>query len=106
MAGLNSYSQDAVVHQVNVPFIIMKRVLTAVVLIPLVLLAVFRAPASLFAVLVAVVAILAAREFIDLVKHYNVIPFRMPTYFGVGLLFAALIFYPHESNTPAVATES
>lgn len=84
----------------------MKRVLTAVVLIPLVLLAVFRAPAPLFAVLVAAVAVLAAREFVDLVKHYNVTPFRMPTYFAVVLLFAALIFYPREANTPALATES
>jgi len=84
----------------------MKRILTAVVLIPLVLLAVFKAPSWFFAVLVAAVAILAAREFVDLVKHYNVTPFQMPTYVGVGLLFAALIFYPRESNTPALATES
>jgi len=84
----------------------MKRVLTAIVLIPVVLLAVFRAPAPLFAALVAVVALLAAREFIDLVKHYNVTPFRMPTYIGVVLLFAALIFYPRSAETPAVITES
>jgi phosphatidate cytidylyltransferase len=90
----------------------MKRVLTAVVLIPLVLLAVFRAPAPLFALLVAAVAILAAREFIDLVKHYNVTPFRMPTYVGVGLLFALLILRSLRTDvsgsiaTPAVSVES
>ena len=83
----------------------MKRVLTAVVLIPLVLLAVFRAPAWLFAAIVAAIAVLAAREFIELVKHYNTTPFRMPTYAGVVLLFAAMIFYPLSANTPALATE-
>ena len=84
----------------------MKRVLTAIVLIPLVLLAVFRAPAPFFTAIVAVVAILAAREFIDLVKHYNVTPFRMPTYVGVVLLFAALVFYPVAAQTPALTTEA
>lgn len=84
----------------------MKRVLTAIVLIPLVLLAVFRAPAPWFAAIVAAIAVLAAREFVDLVKHYNVTPFRMPTYVGVVLLFAALIFYPRAAQTPALATES
>ena len=83
----------------------MKRVLTAIVLIPLVLLAVFRAPAPLFAAIVAVIAVLAAREFIDLTKHYNVTPFRMPTYVGVVLLFAVMIFYPLAANTPTLATE-
>lgn len=84
----------------------MKRVLTAVVLIPLVLLAVFRAPAWLFAALVAVVAITAAREFVDLVKHYNVTPFRMPTFVGVALMFAALIWRSIAQQTPTVATEA
>jgi phosphatidate cytidylyltransferase len=82
----------------------MKRVLTAVVLIPLVLLAVFRAPAPLFAALVAIVAILAAREFIDLVKHYSVTPFQMPTYVGIALMFVALI--ARSGPTPTIATET
>jgi phosphatidate cytidylyltransferase len=82
----------------------MKRVLTALVLIPLVLLAVFRAPAPLFAALVGAVAILAAREFIDLVKHYGVTPFKMPTYVGIALLFVALI--SRSVQTPTIATES
>jgi phosphatidate cytidylyltransferase len=51
-----------------------------------------------------VVAILAAREFIDLAKHYSITPFRMPTYIGVVALFAAMIFWP--APTPAVATEA
>ena len=89
----------------------MKRVLTAVVLIPLVLLAVFRAPSPVFSVLVAGVAILAAREFVDLVKHYNITPFRMPTYVGVVLLFAAMILCSirgviFDAITPTIAVES
>ena len=84
----------------------MKRVLTAIVLIPLVLLAVFRAPAPLFAAIVAAVAVLAAREFVDLVKHYNVTPFRAPTYVGVVLLFAALICYPVAAQLPALTLEA
>ena len=44
----------------------MKRVLTAVVLIPLVLLAVFKAPGWLFAGLIGVVALLAAYEYLGL----------------------------------------
>ncbi len=89
----------------------MKRVLTAVVLIPLVLLAVFRAPWWLFGAIVAAIALLAAREFIDLVKHYNVTPFRMPTYVGIVLLFGILILRSIRTDvfnniaTPALATE-
>lgn len=86
--------------------VLMKRVLTAVVLIPLVLLAVFRAPAPFFAAIVAAIAVLAAREFIDLVKHYSVTPFHLPTYVGVVAPFAAIIFYPLSANTPALATEA
>ena len=84
----------------------MKRVLTAVVLIPLVLLAVFRAPAWLFALLVGAVAIMAAHEFVELVKHYNVQPFKLPTYVGTGVMFAGLIARSTEFQTPALATEA
>jgi phosphatidate cytidylyltransferase len=84
----------------------MKRVLTAIVLIPLVLLAVFRAPAPLFIALVAAVALLCAREFVDLVKHYNVSPFRMPTFVVIVLMFLALIVRSVQAQTPTVAVES
>jgi phosphatidate cytidylyltransferase len=66
----------------------MKRVATAVVLIPLVLMAVLRAPVPLLAALVAAVALLTTREFLDLAQHYGVQPFRIPTYVFVLLLFA------------------
>ena len=84
----------------------MKRVLTAIVLIPLVLLAVFRAPAWLFALLVGIVAVMAAREFVDLVKHYNISPFRMPTFVAVGLMFLALVARSLEAQTPTISTET
>jgi phosphatidate cytidylyltransferase len=84
----------------------MKRVLTASVLIPFVLLAVFRAPAPLFIALVAVVAIVATREFVDLVQHYNVTPFRMPTFIIVALMFLALLLRTVETPTPTIAVES
>ena len=46
----------------------MKRVLTAVILIPIVVLALFRAPLWLFALLVLGVALLAAREYFDIAE--------------------------------------
>jgi phosphatidate cytidylyltransferase len=63
----------------------MKRVLTAVVLIPLVLLAVFRAPLWLFALLVAVVIVLALREYLGIAEAAALKPFRWLTY-GIALL--------------------
>src|SRR4051794_8198456 len=81
----------------------MTRVLTALVLIPLVLLAVFRAPASLFAFIVGVIAILAAREFVELVSHYNVTAFKLPTYVGVAVMFFAMVI--RSAQNPTIATE-
>lgn len=66
----------------------MKRVLTALILIPLVLLAVLKAPNWLFAVLTGVVAVLAYVEFLGLAERYGK-PFRalslllMLTLFGI-----------------------
>ena len=54
----------------------MKRILTAVVLIPVVLLIVLRAPLWLFAAAVALVAFLATREYLDIIQHYGIKPFR------------------------------
>ncbi len=54
----------------------MKRVATAAVLIPLVLLVVFRAPLWLFTAIAGVVALLAMREYLNLVAQYGASPFR------------------------------
>ena len=68
----------------------MKRVATAAVLIPIVLLLVLRAPLPLLSAVVAVVAMLALREFVGLVRHYNVEPSRVPLYVLTLVGFAAL----------------
>ncbi|HEY6305423.1 MAG TPA: phosphatidate cytidylyltransferase [Candidatus Angelobacter sp.] len=63
----------------------MKRVLTAVVLIPLALLAVFRAPLWLFALLVAGIIVLALHEYLGIAEASGTKPFRWLTYV-IGLL--------------------
>jgi len=68
----------------------MKRVATAAVLIPIVLVLVLRAPVPMLAAVVAAVAVLTLREYADLVRHYNVEPFRGPLYSVTVLGFAAL----------------
>jgi phosphatidate cytidylyltransferase len=58
----------------------MKRVLTAVVLIPLVLLAVFRAPMWLFALLIAGLILLALNEYLAIAEAAGTKPFKWLTY--------------------------
>ncbi len=58
----------------------MKRVLTAIVLIPIVLIVALRAPVPVLAGFVAVVAVLAIREFLELSGHYGIQPLRKPVY--------------------------
>jgi phosphatidate cytidylyltransferase len=64
-----------------------ERVLTAVVLIPIVVIALFRAPLWLFTVLVLGVAILAAREYLDIAHANGLSPFRRLSYFFVVCVF-------------------
>lgn len=68
----------------------MKRVATAVVLIPLVLLAVFKAPPWLFVGILGAVALLALHEYLGLAAGYGAEPVRLAAYCVVGSLFAAL----------------
>ena len=90
----------------------MKRVLTAVVLIPLVLLAVFKAPSWLFTLLVGAVALLALKEYLDLVEAYGVKPIRWLSYIVVGagfcveawIHFVSLGFFLQPSIVIAAAT--
>ena len=65
----------------------MKRVLTAVILIPLVVLALFKAPLWLFTLLVLGVALLAAREYFDIAAATGFRPFR-----GLSYAFVVCIF--------------
>lgn len=66
-----------------------KRILTAVVLIPVVLLIVFRAPIWLFATIVAVIAALTTHEYLGIVEAYRIRPYRVPVYLVLVLAFAA-----------------
>ena len=68
-----------------------QRVLTALVLIPLVLLLILRAPIWLLAIVAGVVALLAIREFLELVRRYGVEPFTTATYIVVGFIFAITV---------------
>ena len=70
----------------------MKRVLTAVILIPLVVLALFKAPLWLFTLLVLGVALLAAREYFDIAAATGVRPFRILSYLFLVAAFGVLIF--------------
>lgn len=70
----------------------MKRVATAVVLIPLVLLAVFRAPQWVFAGIVGVIALIAFQEYFGIVEHYGIKPFRKTSYLLLVLGYALVIF--------------
>jgi phosphatidate cytidylyltransferase len=68
-----------------------KRVLTAVILIPLVVLALFKAPLWLFTLLVLGVALLAAREYMDIAKATGYKPFEGAIYFFLLCGFGSLI---------------
>jgi phosphatidate cytidylyltransferase len=73
---------------------LLKRVLTAVVLIPIVLLIVLRAPVPVLALVAALVALLAIQELLKLSEAYQLRPFRWPTYIFVGLFFLFMAVSP------------
>jgi phosphatidate cytidylyltransferase len=70
----------------------MKRVLTAVLLIPVVLLILFKAPLWLFALVVAAIIVLALREYLGIVKAAGIKPFGWLTY-AVSLLPIGFFLY-------------
>ena len=69
----------------------MKRVLTAVILIPLVILALFKAPLWLFTLLVFGVAVLAAHEYFGIVKAQGFRPFELTTVLLLALTFSVIL---------------
>jgi phosphatidate cytidylyltransferase len=73
---------------------LLKRVLTAVVLIPIVLLIVLRAPVPVLALVAALVALLAIQELLKLSEAYQLRPFRWPTYIFVGMFFLFMAVSP------------
>ena len=82
---------------------LLKRILTAVVLIPIVLVLVLRAPVPALALVAALVALLAVQELLKLAEAYGIKPFHWPTYIFVGLFFLCLALgYGHA--TPLLST--
>jgi phosphatidate cytidylyltransferase len=78
-----------------------KRIATAVVLIPLVLLLVLKAPLYVLAIVAGVVAILAIAEFLKLATHYAVQPLVPLTYAFVAIFFVFVIL-ASANRTPLV----
>ncbi len=68
----------------------LKRIATAVVLIPIVLALVLRAPVWALAIVVAIVTLLTIQEFLKLTEPYGVEPMTLPTYIFAVLFFIAL----------------
>jgi phosphatidate cytidylyltransferase len=77
---------------------LLKRIATAVVLIPIVLALVLRAPVPVLAVVAGVVALLTIREFLTLTESYGVHPMRLPTYIFSGLFFLLLAWNPGNAS--------
>ena len=69
---------------------VLKRIATALVLIPIVLVLILRAPVPAVAVVAAVVALLTIHEFLKLTESYGVKPLRLPTYIYGGVFFLLL----------------
>jgi phosphatidate cytidylyltransferase len=83
---------------------LLKRIATAIVLIPIVLALILRAPVPVLAVVAAVVALLTIREFLKLTESYGVQPMRLPTYIFSGLFFLLLGLNPgNEKPLPSTA---
>jgi phosphatidate cytidylyltransferase len=82
---------------------LLKRILTALVLIPIVLLLVLWAPVPLVALVTALVALLAVQEFLKLAEAYGIRPFRWPTYLFVAAFFLFLALNPGNAK-PLLST--
>jgi len=82
---------------------VIKRVATAVVLIPIVLLLVLRAPISWVALVTAAIALLTVHEFLNLTESYGVQPLRRPTYAFV-LFFFLLLMVNAGQEKPLLST--
>jgi len=82
---------------------LLKRIATAVVLIPIVLALILRAPVPVLAVVAAVVALSTIHEFLKLTESYGVQPMRWPTYLSTGVFFFWLIICA-SGETPLLST--
>lgn len=67
----------------------MKRIATALILIPLVLLLVFKAPYIAVRVVVGIIALLALDEYLKIAKQYGYEPFRWLSLIAIAVMFLA-----------------
>ena len=81
----------------------LKRIATAVVLIPIVLALILRAPVWVLAIIAGIVALLTIHEFLKLTESYGVQPMKWPTYMYAGLFFATLVATSSDA-TPLLST--
>lgn len=82
---------------------LLKRILTAVVLIPMVLLLVLAAPVPVLAFVTALVALLATDELLKLSVGYGIHPIRWTTFAAVAIFFAFIALNPG-ANTDLLST--
>ena len=76
----------------------MKRVITALILIPLVLALVFLGPRWFFTLVTGAVAALAAWEFLGMAERGGANPSRIAVLVAIGLLFAGNLEWPDQST--------
>jgi len=69
---------------------VLKRIATAIVLIPVVLLLVLHASVPVLALTTSIIALLTARELLKLTDAYGVVPYYRATYVAVAAVFAIL----------------
>ena len=81
----------------------LKRIATAVVLIPIVLVLILRAPVWVLAIVAGIVALLTIHEFLKLTEAYGVEPMRWPTHLFAGLFFLTLVVAAG-GRTPLLST--
>jgi len=77
-------------HSTAQIFSLLKRIATAVVLIPIVLALILRAPVPVLAVVAGIVALLTIHEFLKLTESYGVKPMGWQTHLFAGLFFVWL----------------
>jgi phosphatidate cytidylyltransferase len=82
---------------------LLKRVLTAIVLIPIVLVLVLRAPVPVLAFIAGAVALLTVQELLKLTEGYGVRPLWRTTYVFVALFFLLLAIQPGEKPLTSTA---
>jgi len=82
---------------------LLKRIATAVVLIPIVVVLVLRAPVPVLAVVAGMVALLTIHEFLKLTETYGVQPMGWPSYLFTALFFVTLAIGAG-GDTPLLST--